>query len=393
MSGVVKKVEPLSFPFQTPDPFLFAVYHNDAYPAGEPTAGSSLERGIVAVRTCPSTHASMHNLLSYFRNKHVRPPRSHPSSSGVGDEKMQAPRKGDGADFNPNAPYRMYHGDRVPGFPQHPHRGFETITCTMRGVVDHTDSLGNAGRYGHGDVQWMTAGKGIVHGEMFPLVNSDRPNDLQLFQIWINLPAARKMTAPAFTMHWAPNVQSVRSDDGKTTAVVWAGELMGARGQPPPPMSWAADPTNDVAVWFLTMKPGASFSLPPAGLGAMSNRTLYFFEGDGLSVSGRALTGQKAVELDAGQTADLTVPEGAGQDTLVLILQGKPIGEPVAQHGPFVMNTRQEIMQAFMDYQQTQFGGWPWPEDSVVFPRDKGRFALMNGKEERPPVGEGHDEL
>ena len=137
--SAVKKVERLSFPFQTPDPFLFAVYHDDKYPPG--------------------------------------------------DGQMRAPRRGDGADFNPSAEYRMYHGERVPGFPQHPHRGFETITATMEGLVDHTDSVGNAGRYGQGDVQWMTAGKGIVHGEMFPLVNDDAPNPLRLFQIWLNLPA------------------------------------------------------------------------------------------------------------------------------------------------------------------------------------------------------------
>ena len=166
MSGstVVRKVSGLQFPFQTPDPFLFAVYHNDEYPAG--------------------------------------------------DEQMRAPRRGNGADFDPNAPYRMYHGDRVPGFPQHPHRGFETVTATMRGIVDHTDSLGNAGRYGHGDVQWMTAGSGIVHGEMFPLVHADTPNHLRLFQIWLNLPSRKKMTDPAFVMHWAPDVQTARAGDG-----------------------------------------------------------------------------------------------------------------------------------------------------------------------------------
>mmetsp|Transcript_22202 Transcript_22202/g.35851 ORF Transcript_22202/g.35851 Transcript_22202/m.35851 type:complete len:347 (-) Transcript_22202:269-1309(-) len=344
-TSLVRKVEALQFPFQTPDPFLFAVYHNDAYPAG--------------------------------------------------DDKMQAPRKGDGADFDPSAPYRMYHGDRVPGFPQHPHRGFETITATMDGIIDHTDSVGNAGRYGLGDLQWMTAGKGIVHGEMFPLVNNDRPNHLRLFQIWLNLPSARKMTEPAFVMHWAPDIARVRSADGLTSVVVWAGELMGARGAPPPPMSWAADSSNDVAVWFLTMKPGASFTLPPAAAGSASNRTLYFFAGAGVSVGGRALTNHSAVELDAAQSADLHVPPAAGNDTLLLILQGKPIGEPVAQHGPFVMNTRAEINQAFSDYQETQFGGWPWPDDAMVFPRDKGRFALVNGKETRPPDGGSrrHDEM
>ena len=110
MQGLITSVERLGFPFRTLDPFLFCVYHKDLYPAG--------------------------------------------------DELMRAPRRGNGADFDPSAPYRMYHGDRIPGFPQHPHRGFETVTATLEGIVDHTDSMGSAGRYGHGDLQWMTAGKG-----------------------------------------------------------------------------------------------------------------------------------------------------------------------------------------------------------------------------------------
>jgi len=119
---------------------------------------------------------------------------------------MQAPKRGNGADFDPKAPYRMYHGDRVPGFPQHPHRGFETVSCSITGLVDHTDSCGNAGRYGFGDLQWMTAGKGVVHGEMFPLVNRNSPNTLRFFQIWLNLPAKSKMVNPDFVMVWVLNI-------------------------------------------------------------------------------------------------------------------------------------------------------------------------------------------
>ena len=133
-------------PMPTPDPFLFAVYHNDKYPKGN------------------------------GRNVH-------------------APRTGNGMDFN-DGEYRMYHGKHIPGFPAHPHRGFETITATLQGFCDHCDSLGNAGRYGEGDCQFMTAGSGIQHSEMFPLVKSDQPNTLRLFQIWLNLPRADKMAPP-----------------------------------------------------------------------------------------------------------------------------------------------------------------------------------------------------
>jgi len=345
--SVVKKVSGLQFPFQTPDPFLFCVYHYDEYPAG--------------------------------------------------DGSMRAPKRGNGADFDPNSPYRMYHGERVPGFPQHPHRGFETVTATMKGIVDHTDSIGNAGRYGHGDVQWMTAGNGIVHGEMFPLVHTDGDNHLQLFQIWLNLPSSKKMTKPAFVMHWAPDVMHAKTDNGNVNAVVWAGELFGAIGQPPPPDSWAADSANDVGIYFLTCKPGASFTLPPAKNLSDTNRTLYFFEGEGMEVGGRVVSSKSAIDLDASLECPIAVPSSAGKETLLLVLQGRPIGEPVAQHGPFVMNTRAEIQQAFSDYQQTRFGGWPWPDDAMTFPKDKGRFALVDGVETQGPGGvaglKGHTEL
>jgi hypothetical protein len=171
----VLKIEGLpAGPMPTPDPFLFCVYHKDAYPKG--------------------------------------------------DDKMQAPRRGNGADFEPSAAYRMYHGDRIPGFPQHPHRGFETITATIEGLIDHTDSAGCAGRYGQGDLQWMTAGRGVVHGEMFPLVNASAPNPTKFFQIWLNLPARSKMVEPAFEMHWASAISTIAMpEDAGTQALNAAG--------------------------------------------------------------------------------------------------------------------------------------------------------------------------
>lgn len=341
---VITAVQSLSFPFPTPDPFLFAVHHRDYFPEG---------------------------------NKY-----------------MQAPRLGNGADFNPNAPYRMYHGNRVPGFPQHPHRGFETLTATIEGVVDHTDSRGNAGRYGGGDLQWMTAGKGIVHGEMFPLVNSDRPNTLHLFQIWLNLPAAKKMTEPHFVMHWHEHIPHIHTDDGLAEVTVWAGEIAGAKPLAPPPSSWASEANSEVAVWFLRLKPGGRYTLPPARHGVEINRSLYFFYGNAATVAGRLFREHKRIDVDASQEVELTYPEeyagpgsrrsGEDDEVFFLVLQGRPIAEPTVQHGPFVMNTQREIMQAFQDYQTTQFGGWPWPDDAVVHPRDKGRFSLIRNLEYYP---------
>src|SRR6185437_7469197 len=137
---------------------------------------------------------------------------------------------------------RMYHGRTVPGFPQHPHRGFETVTIVRRGHIDHADSLGAAARFGAGDVQWLTAGGGIVHAEMFPLLDREGPNPLELFQIWLNLPAADKLVEPYFTMFWdgqIPVVRAVDADGRVTEVTVIAGAFGGSRAPAPPPDSYA----------------------------------------------------------------------------------------------------------------------------------------------------------
>jgi hypothetical protein len=338
----ISKTEALGFPFKTYDPFLFTVYHKDSYPAG--------------------------------------------------NAKMEVPGVvGNGADFNPKAPYRMYHGERIPGFPQHPHVGFETFTATIDGLIDHTDSKGNAGRYGQGDTQHMTAGSGIIHGEMFPLLNQDKPNPCRFFQVWINLPAAKKKVEPAFVMHWHEDIPVVYSADRLTKATVWAGTLLGATSLPPTPNSWLADSANEVGIWFITMQPGARFTLPAAAGGDAVNRALYWVEGAALTVADQRFTSPISVVLRAGQPADLHNSGSTPAD--LLVLQGKPIGEPVAHQGPFVMNTQAELRQAFDEYRRTQFGGWPWQDDAVVFPRDKGRFSLLNGVESFPPVRPSQPDL
>lgn len=342
---------PRAGPFPTLDPFLFAVYHVDNYPA-DPSGG-----------------------------------------------RMEFLEPGDGHDFDPSAPYRMYHGDHVPGFPQHPHRGFETITATVRGLVDHADSTGNAGRYGEGDVQWMTAGKGIVHGEMFPLINSDKPNPLQFFQIWLNLPKAKKMVDPSFAMFWAHQVPEWASPDGLSTVTMFFGDYFldeETKQNIPPPNSWASDPNNDVAVMRIVVKPGGNMVLPKANKGEEGvNRMLYLLDGlDGIKIDGNVVKQKLCITLDATQDVTLELPESAENDTEFLLLQGRPIDEPVVSHGPFVMNTQQEIRQAFYDYQKTRFGGWPWQRDDMIFPQSKGRFALVDGKESVPDESKDrNDEL
>lgn len=325
--SAVKSIFPLGVPWQTSDPFLFCMYHRDRYPAGNGEMG--------------------------------------PQSSLAGRDI--------GQDFTLKDGWRMYHGDRVPGFPAHPHRGFETVTVVEQGLVDHADSMGAAGRYGNGDTQWLTTGKGVQHSEMFPLLNSDGDNPVELFQIWLNLPRASKMVAPYFTMFWQeaiPKRVFTDSDGGRVVVEVIAGALDDVRPLAPPPHSWAADPDNHVAIWTMRMTPGTSWILPAAEAGI--HRTLYFYQGGSLSVDGVEAAPMHGVELHPDRDVELANRDQEGR---LLLLQGRPIDEPVVHYGPFVMNTRAELQQAFTDYQNSGFGGWPWPTHDHVHPRARGRFA------------------
>jgi redox-sensitive bicupin YhaK (pirin superfamily) len=269
----------------------------------------------------------------------------------------------------------------VPGFPAHPHRGFETVTLVRQGLIDHADSLGAAARFGGGDVQWVTAGRGIVHSEMFALLDTAAPNPLELFQVWLNLPARSKMAAPHFTMFWNERIPRLvhHDDQGRaTTVTVVAGALSGAQAPlPPPPESWAAQSGSDVAIWTLHLAPGAQWQLP-AAQGGQTRRMLYFFVGESLRIGAQEVREHAALQLQAGQDWLLT---NTGTTVLeCLLLQGRPIAEPVAQYGPFVMNTQAEIAQALQDYRRTQFGGWPWPDSAPVHGAQARRFARYPGQ-------------
>ncbi len=332
----IKNISPLGFPWKTQDPFLFCAYHLDKYPEGDENMG-------------PVESLAGRNL---------------------------------GQDFDPSKEWRMYHGTTVPGFPQHPHRGFETVTIAKEGRIDHSDSLGAAGRFGDGDVQWMTAGKGVLHAEMFPLLHREKGNPLELFQIWLNLPRDKKMVEPYFRMLWHEEipVYSFENEEGKTTSVdIVAGSLRDVKPLDPTPDSWAADPANEVAIWTMELEPGASFVVPEASAGL--GRTLYFYRGDQLKLEDADFPVNHYAEVVSDQ--EIRLDNTGSEKAFVLLLQGRPINEPVAQHGPFVMNTSMEIQEAFAEFRRTQFGGWPWEKDDQVHGRDRGRFALhADGTEE-----------
>jgi redox-sensitive bicupin YhaK (pirin superfamily) len=336
MSDVVMAARPLGFVWDTIDPFLFCVHHRDDYPAGDARLG-------------PATSLAGRDL---------------------------------GQDVSGRDGWSMYHGRLVPGFPQHPHRGFETVTIARRGLIDHSDSLGAAARFGGGDVQWLTAGAGIVHSEMFPLLDPRQPNPVELFQIWLNLPPDDKMAAPHFSMLWREELPRVihRDEAGlRTELTVIAGALGGAKPPAPPPRSWASRSENDVGICTLAMDAGARWTLPPAAPGTA--RMLYLFAGEECTVGGHRARPSVGLRL----RGDREVPiENGGRPAELLLLQARPIGRPVAQHGPFVMNTRDEILRAFEDYRRTGFGGWPWDRDDPVHGAAPERFARhADGRVER----------
>jgi redox-sensitive bicupin YhaK (pirin superfamily) len=335
MDKAILRIKPLGFPWETNDPFLFCVHHEDNYPAGNDHLG-------------PAASLAGRNL---------------------------------GNDFTVKDGWRMYHGSTIPGFPAHPHCGFETVTIVRRGLVDHSDSLGAAGRFGNGDVQWMTAGKGVQHCEMFPLLNRNGDNPLELFQIWLNLPKSKKDAPPYFSMLWSDTIPKHVEVDGNGKLIevtLIAGALADKRAPQPAPDSWAADPQNGLAIWTIKMAPGAQWTLPASPLPV--NRTLYFFKGTSIMVNGEMISHYHSVALRPDQVVKL---ENGAEEGHFVFLQGRPINEPVVHYGPFVMNTEDEIQKVIREYQRTEFGGWPWPSHDHVHPRDRGRFArYANGVED-----------
>jgi len=230
--------------------------------------------------------------------------------------------------------------DYLAGFPMHPHRGIETVTYMLAGLVDHKDSIGNAGTIGAGDVQWMTSGGGILHEEM----PKPKEGKMEGFQLWVNLPARLKMSRPRYQEIPAAAIPVVRRPDGVTVKVV-AGETDGVRG---PVTEIAADPEYlDVAI-----PAGAEYvQAVPEGHAALA----YVFEGDGVfgGEGGQVVPSPRMVVFGDG---DRVVAKAAGDKAVrFLLLSGRPLREPIARYGPFVMNTKEEIEQALEDLRKGTF--------------------------------------
>jgi redox-sensitive bicupin YhaK (pirin superfamily) len=322
----IKKIRPLRLPWETRDPFIFCSYHLDKYPGGNEELG-------------PNTNLNGRNI---------------------------------GQDFAGKDGWNMYHGTKVPGFPAHPHSGFETVSIVTQGMADHSDSLGASGRFGEGDVQWLTSGKGVQHAEMFPLLNKDS-NPFEIFQLWLNLPKKSKKVAPYYKMLWSEDIPQIieKDKDDKVTRInLVAGTFRNKVALASTPDSWAADPNNHVQIWTFKMEANATFNIPL--LDEDVTRSLYFYEGDSFTIEETTIKENHFVELDPKM--EIQIKNGS-KEGYFLFLQGRPINEPIIQYGPFVANSKGELQETMQEYQRTQFGGWPWASSDPVHDRSKGRFS------------------
>jgi len=230
------------------------------------------------------------------------------------------------------------------GAPDHPHRGFETVTYLLEGEMEHEDSAGHAGALRAGDVQWMTAGAGVVHSEMPSRNVREKGGRVHGFQVWVNLPRRDKLMERRYQEIPAARIPVGRSEDGLAEVRVVAGEALGARA--------VIETRTPIYFQDWTLRPGARVSLP---LPAEHRASAYVFGGEAL-VAGVLVTDGQLALLGKGDAVELGGPATASTPARLLLLSGVPLGEPVARYGPFVMNTPEEIHEAILDFQAGRMG-------------------------------------
>jgi hypothetical protein len=229
------------------------------------------------------------------------------------------------------------------GFPPHPHRGFETVTYLLSGEMQHRDSWGNHGLLRPGDVQWMTAGSGLVHSEMPGQALLDKGGLLHGFQLWINLPRKDKMIAPRYQDTVSERIPVASNPEGTVTAKVVAGEAMGIKG--------VIDTRIPILYLHLTLAPGAEYTHP---VPKSENAFAFVIEGEG-QFGGSNAKGNQVVTFDrAGDSVQIS--NTGSRPLSLLLIAGEPIGEPVARYGPFVMNSKEELVKAVEDFRQSRMG-------------------------------------
>jgi len=267
----------------------------------------------------------------------------------------------------------------------HAHWGYETVTLSEVGFVDHFDSLGNQGRYGFGDVQWVSAGSMYLHDEMYPLAYDDRPNPNDITQIMINLPLKDKGSAPEVRIMWSENIPIIKEKDenGRDYSVkIIAGNFGGEDALPPNAVSWAADKGHNVRILLITMSPGSNITLPKVS--SSLGRNLYFVDGSTLTFGNDEYEAPTRFKLKGDE--DVTFTNGDKQGTYWL-LEGEPIGEKMSSFGPVILDTDKNVREAMNFIRKEEFNSWPWGLIDKFHPKGTERFIkFSDGREERPPL-------
>jgi len=334
-SGPIIKVQPIGMHWDTEDPFVFVSHHRDDYPQG---------------------------------NAQQAPPLAE-----IGGRSL-------GRDYKEVFGFRMYHGKVVPGFPLHAHWGYETITLSEKGFIDHFDSLGNQGRYGYGDMQWISAGSLYVHNEMYPLAFSDKRNPNDITQIMLNLPLKDKGSEPDVKTIWSENIP-VHQSDGCTVKII-TGRFMEMESLPPNNISWASDKNNHVRILRIRLDPDAKISLP--SIPADINRNLYLTEGNEIMINKESFESPKRFKLVSDE---VTIVNGKAESILWL-LEGRPIKEKMSSFGPIILDTDKNVREALNVIRKEELSRWSWGLVDRTQPKDTGRFFRdRDGKEELPPSG------
>lgn len=242
------------------------------------------------------------------------------------------------------APYQFTPGDEKRGVGGHPHKGFETVTIAYQGELEHRDSSGGGGKIGAGDVQWMTAGNGIVHEEFHSPEFTRRGGMFQMVQLWVNLRAKDKSAKPGYQTLLKAQIPNVELPDGAGTVRVIAGEFAGQKG--------AAKTFSPINLWDVNLRAGKAAELPlPAG----HTTALLVLSGE-VAINGERKAGEGDLAIFARKGEGVRIEATAGKETKLLVLGGEPFDEPIVGHGPFVMNSRAEIQKAFEDYQLGKMG-------------------------------------
>ncbi len=241
-----------------------------------------------------------------------------------------------------NSKYTFPPSKHPKGVGVHPHRGFETVTIAYKGKVEHADSSGGGGIIDEGDVQWMTAASGVLHKEFHESEWSKTGGEFQMVQLWVNLPAKDKMNAPKYQALSNKNIQKVELPNNNGFVEVIAGEYKGTKG--------SASTFSPMNIYNLKLKKDTKIEL---NLDANFNTALLVIEGK-IAINQTEIVNTNHLALMANDGENFQID--ALEDTIVLVISGQPLNEPIASHGPFVMNTREELNQAFLDYNSGKFG-------------------------------------